>query len=366
MRTLLVITVLALAAGRAYAYPQFQLSRDQTCSACHIQPDGGGLLNENGLVTSETISQFGNPPAFMYGAVDLPEWLSLGGDFRSVWGYLQAPQRYLVFIPMQADVNAAVTIKNFSIHATLGYRPPEVGNAAATYVWSREHFVQWQQEEGASEGLFVRLGRFMPIFGLRFVEHTLYTRRYGGTPLYSDTYGAAVSYVKPELEVHATGFVKDPIIDPVRHSNGGAVYGEYRLGEHTLVGAGFMAEISSFDQKYRGAITAKHYLPSPGILLQTELQLVNPHIGGYGYRQIVGNLMATYFASESIMIDVALGHYDENIRISNLDRDAVDVNVHWFIDSHLEVMALTRFELMGFGSGGPSGAYVLGGFHYRL
>ena len=58
MRVLLlaVVAVLAFSAGRADAYPQFQLSQDQTCSGCHISPTGGGLLNENGMTTIDVMS----------------------------------------------------------------------------------------------------------------------------------------------------------------------------------------------------------------------------------------------------------------------------------------------------------------------
>ena len=99
MRALVIAVVLAVA-GTAHAYPQFQLSHDQTCSGCHISPAGGGLLNENGLQTAETLSQFGTAPEFMYGKVKLPDYLLIGGDLRGAYGFLQAPQRYIVGFPM--------------------------------------------------------------------------------------------------------------------------------------------------------------------------------------------------------------------------------------------------------------------------
>src|SRR6476659_10554420 len=103
MRALLVLAIV-LASARAYAYPQFQLSKDQTCGGCHISPSGSGLLTENGMVVSEAISRFGTSPEFMYGKLKTPGWLAVGGDFRGAWGYVQAPQRYLVGFPMQAEL----------------------------------------------------------------------------------------------------------------------------------------------------------------------------------------------------------------------------------------------------------------------
>ena len=105
-------------AGTAHAYPQFQLYRDKTCSGCHISPAGGGLLNENGLNDAEEMSTFGTAPEFLNGIVKPPSWLTLGGDFRGSTGYFQTPQRYLLGIPMQADLYASAQYEHFTFHVT--------------------------------------------------------------------------------------------------------------------------------------------------------------------------------------------------------------------------------------------------------
>jgi hypothetical protein len=362
----LSIVMVALSAGLAHAYPQFELSKDQSCAGCHISPSGGGPLSENGMVVAESISKFGTAPEFMYGKVSTPEWLTLGGDLRGASGYMQTPQRYLVSFPMQTDLYAVAQKGNIDVAVTIGYRPPEEGNELVTSIWSREHYVRWEQDGSTHQGFMARIGRFMPVFGLRFAEHPVYTRRYGGTPLYSDTYGASVAYINDQVEAHLTGFIKDPLIDPVRHANGAALYAEYRVGEKTIVGAGGMAEISDYDQKYRGEISAKQYLPGADVLVQGELQFVNPHVSGYGYKQLVGYLMGTWFAPQGVMVDLGLGHFDENMDLHGLDRDCVDVNVHWFATSHIELVVNNRVELIGKGGGGPTGAYSLLQAHYRL
>jgi hypothetical protein len=160
--------------------------------------------------------------------------------------------------------------------------------------------------------------------------------------------------------------MKDPLIDPVQRSNGGAAYGEIRLDEKTSLGAGGMAEVSDYDYKLRGEVTAKRYLPGPDLLVQAELQFINPHVGDYGYRQLVGYVMGTYFGPSGMMVDLGFGHYDENLRIKNLDRDCFDLNVHWFTTSHLETLIVSRVEFLGWGSGGPTGAYAMLQAHYRL
>jgi len=82
--------------------------------------------------------------------------------------------------------------------------------------------------------------------------------------------------------------------------------------------------------------------------------------------QIVAYLMASKFISPAYMIDVGLGYFNENIRITELDREAADLNVHWFATSHLELIFTGRYETLAFGSGGPSAGYALVQGHYRL
>jgi hypothetical protein len=360
-----VVAVVLGSAGSALAYPQFQLGRDPACSGCHLSPGGGRLLNENGLMTAESISTFGTTPEFLNGAIALPGWLLLGGDVRVASGYLQTPQRYLLTIPMQAELHAAATFGAISVHASAGLRPAQP-RRPATRLGSTEHFVMWRSEPGTAEGLFARVGHFMPVFGLRFVEHTIYTRRYGGSPLFSETYGASASYIRPKYEAHVSGFVKNPLWDGARQTSGGAAYGELRLDEATSLGAGAMIEASSFDHRYRGTLTAKRFFAGPEILVQGELQVVNPHVAGYGFTQLVGYVMGSWFPTQGVMIDVGYGHYDENIRIRALDRDCFDLNVHWFATSHFELLLTSRLELIGKGDGGATGAYAMLQGHYRL
>ena len=170
--------LLLLAGGVAEAYPQFQLSRDQTCTGCHLSPAGGGLLNENGLAQAEGISQFGQNPGFFYGSTGAPGGrLVLGGDARGVAGYYKwggsEDQGPLAF-PMQVDAYARLKITDaVSFTLTGGFRPQEGTNENLTHVWSREHYLTWQQHPDENYGLYIRAGRFMPVFGLRWAEHPM-------------------------------------------------------------------------------------------------------------------------------------------------------------------------------------------------
>lgn len=355
--------------GRADAYPQFQLSSDTTCTACHISPSGGGLLNENGLNTADTMSQFGTAPEFMYGKVEPPGWLQLGGDARVLSGYMQAPQRYLVTLPMQGDAYAHASKGAFSVQLTAGFRPAQEDNRVLTSVWAREHYVMWQSNPGEREGQWIRAGHFMPVFGLRFVEHPMYTRRFGGTPLLGEKYGVSFSMIDEKWEAHVSGFLKDPFLDEVMPANGAAAYGEYRLGGHTQLGGGVMFKQSDWDQYRHYAITAKHYLPTPGLLLMAEAQYITYLVEGskdWITDRFVGSLMASLPLPKGLMVDLGLGYYDVNRKLKEIDRECIELNVHWFATSHIEAMLVTRMESIGWTRGGPGSGWAMAQLHYRL
>ena len=362
-----LLIVLAFA-GSASAYPQFQLVRDQTCSGCHLSPAGGGLLSENGLTNAESLSQWGTAPEFFYRKVPLPSWLALGGDLRGAGGFFVSNKddRAPVVFPMQAEIYAAATFGAFSLHVTAGARDPQYQNETATLFASREHWVQWQQKPGEGEGWFVRVGRFMPVYGLRFVEHPYYDRRYGGTPLYGETYAAAVEYVDPTWEVHATGFIHDPILpDSVERGNGGTVYGEVRVAPQTSLGAEAKLDITPDDKTTYAGVVAKQAFGDK-LLIQGDVQFVHHKIDAGGVEnQLVSTVVGSYFIGP-ILIDLGLNVFHENLAYKLLDQEALDLNAHWFATSHLEVLLTNRFQMLAFGADGESSGYTLVQLHYRL
>lgn len=371
MKTIHIVVTVALALGagmidppRAHAYPQYQLARDATCTGCHLSPAGGGLLNENGLGVAEAESWKGTDPTFFYGA-SLPDWLQMGGDIRGAAGAVSNGALGGAAYPMQAEVYASAGGRGFTINATGGLRRPQEDGSAAHVAWSREHYLMWQQNPGEVSGMYVRAGRFMPVYGLRLAEHVAYTQRFGGYPLYGETYGAAIEYVSPRFEAHATGFIHDPIASAVEHGDGAAGYVEARLGEHVALGAeGKYAADDDLTRTYAG-VTGKVYIPGADLLIQGEAELVHQEVASTmrTYNQLVGYVLASRPIVEAWLLDVGVGHYTQDTKVDGNYRDAIDANVHWFVTSHLEALVTMRLELLGSGS---TGGYALAQVHYRL
>jgi hypothetical protein len=365
----LILLALLCAARIAHAYPQYQLAKDAaTCTGCHISPDGGGLLNENGLNVAENDSWKGHDPAFVYGTLGTPDWLQLGGELRGAAGVVEANAFEAAAYPMQGEVGARAAKAGFSVYANLGFRRPSEGASLFHVVWSREHYAMWQQKPGENSGLYVRAGRFLPTFGLCLAEHVVYTQKYGGKPLYYEAYGVGVSYVTDAAEVHATGFASDRIASAAEHGDGGALYGEYRLTEHASVGVEGKYSKADDDTRMFGGVTGKLYLPGPDVLLLGEAELIRQEINaGAGDKRtaLAAYVMGSHPLPSGLLLDIGLGHYTQDTRVKGLYRDCIDANLHWFYDSHFEVLLTTRLELLDLGSGN-NGGYALAQLHVRL
>lgn len=361
---MLALLVIVAAPRMAAAYPQFQLGTEQTCSACHVSPAGGGLLSENGLAVAEAMSTWGGPPEAAHGALGTPSWLTLGGDFRAGAGLNQDVGLHASAFPMQAELIGAAHADAFTLYMTLG---AQMGSSPSSYIQLREHYVMWQQHPGDHHGLFVRAGRFMPVFGLRFAEHNDSVRRFGQTPLYGETYGLAVEYVEDAWEAHVTAFVHDPIQGSTEPGDGAAAYLEARLTTSASIGLEGRYAHSSVDARAAGGITAKYWLASPRVLFQLEGQVIRQTFAAGGKRdQIVSYLMGSWFLHDGWMLDIGASQYDLDLSVKAYDVEALDANLHWFATSHWELLLTNRIETIAFGAGGPTSGYVLVQGHYRL
>lgn len=362
---LLAIALIAATASVAHAYPQYQLSRDQTCGSCHTSPAGGGLLNDNGELTAEDEATWGGDPSFLQGLVTPPDWLKLGGDVRFALGTNDAggglgPAAF----PMQGELRAEATRGALAVVVALGATVPNDSSPLSALL-SRDHYVRWTQHDDGF-GAYARIGRFMPVYGLRLAEHNAYTERYGATPLYSESYGASVGWISPGTEVHATGFLADRLRTSLGDADGAAAYVEKRFGKVAL-GAEARYSHAPDNVRNEGGVTGKLWLDGANLLLSGEVQGVHQSFdSGPAVTQVIGYALASWFPKHGYMIDLGVGHYDENVAVPKVDRDAVDLNLHWFPKAHIELILMGRVQTIGLGSGGAGSGYGLLQFHYRI
>lgn len=175
---LLTATVLTSLVGRpAQAFPDLIRHNYVNCTACHVSPTGGGVLNAYGRSMSrELLSAWGSEREgeVLHGALPegtQPEWLQIGGDIRTLGVHRESPslisERWFV---MQTSPEVAVTTPRVSGVMSVG----QAERATRTIRWvSPRYYVQWTP----LDELALRAGRFVPVFGLNVPYHTLPTRQ---------------------------------------------------------------------------------------------------------------------------------------------------------------------------------------------
>jgi len=193
---------LALAAS-ARAEVHLALAHQYTrCTPCHYSPTGGGLLTPYGrMLSRQEISTLGRlasgvepkqsgvrEEAFLFGFLPregLP--IDAGFDLR--------PSQLRYYFPdgssgkrdlwMRADGEVALRKGRWTAYGEMGRLTSSDG---ATFI-SREHWLSY----AGKKGLGVRVGRFMPAFGIRNEDHSSYTRKALGFNQNDQIYGLELS-----------------------------------------------------------------------------------------------------------------------------------------------------------------------------
>jgi hypothetical protein len=180
------------------------------CNQCHADPSGGSVLTEYGRAQGDFLlrMRYGakesyEPPAsagFLFGLVKLPPSLLLGGDVRyaaltkNVNG-IPSPTRAFF---MQADLAGQVTSDRFRVAGSIGYAEEgallaSLTNKPAGNAVSRAHWVGI--DLGEEKNWLLRVGRMNLPFGIRAVEHTMWTRTATRTDInVSQQHGVALAY----------------------------------------------------------------------------------------------------------------------------------------------------------------------------
>ena len=230
-RALLVLSALFVLsfAEDARAYTWMVRHGYTSCGTCHADPSGGGILTPYGRSVGTLVlnTRYGaaedeaDPTGqFLFGAVPLPAELMLGGDGRLLW-LAQKPEatavRHYLFL-MQADAEAAVHIGNFVASGSIGYSENDAYQAAITNapeknLVSRVHWLGYELDPGS--GLLLRAGRMNLPFGVRTIEHTLWTRSTTATTLNDDQqHGVAVTWAPEHFRGELMGILGNYQIGP--------------------------------------------------------------------------------------------------------------------------------------------------------
>jgi hypothetical protein len=196
----IALAIALLLASSAEAVPRFAARNGNECIQCHISPTGGGIRNAYGRNVFERAwlprastpdrEDWMVPPKPADGSAPVasddddddvifdPEinpWMVLGGDLRAAYIMIrpdkgltpdQDPEITNSFFLMQADLYHSMTLNR---HVTTVL---DIGAYSGFEAWALFHL----KPEPSDYDLMLKVGRFMPAFGIREVEHQLFTR----------------------------------------------------------------------------------------------------------------------------------------------------------------------------------------------
>lgn len=161
--------------AQAWAFPEMIRHHYVNCTACHFSPAGGGLLTPYGrTISSEVLSTWGSEKEArsFYGALDnetLNSFLQVGGDVRALqFHHENKDVSEGRTIPMQAGLEFVALWKKWTAEIFVGkldkdWRVDPVGT---------RYYLMYQ----FLDELTVRVGRFLPVFGIYIPQHTVVTR----------------------------------------------------------------------------------------------------------------------------------------------------------------------------------------------
>ena len=223
----------------SFSYPEMVRHGYANCIACHVGPNGGGLLTPYGRqLSQEVLSKWATPDesAFAYGGMKFPDWLNIGGDLRGVQTFLNNPKvQQGQFILMQADVEAAVQIERWQIVGALGRQEPTTLNPAGGALMSRRHYVNYRP----TDQLSFRAGRFQTAFGINTPDHILVTKRGLRWDEGSETYNIEGAWLGEEIDTFVTASFGRPDAPKLGLDTGVAVRSGVLLGERFKTGISY-------------------------------------------------------------------------------------------------------------------------------
>jgi hypothetical protein len=203
-----ICLALALAGLRdaSQALPRYGSRYEQKCALCHVNPSGGGL--RTGYATQQLVPrEIAWKPSTTDSLLSLDlgaigRQVLLGADFRQVWIGTGDPGAIRNFFAMQSDLY-------------IGFQP----DPRVTIYYDRGPSASYEffGVGYPHPDFYLKAGRFVPSYGWKFDDHTMYVRQELGLapPLHSDV-GLEAGYSRGGFELQASllngnrGATQDP------------------------------------------------------------------------------------------------------------------------------------------------------------
>lgn len=163
IKTFFVAVIFLMPLINILPLPRFSLRLNDNCSSCHVNPTGGGMRNENGFFFGKNVISMISPREKDFPlSSKLIDNFSAGFDYRTQYLYSQEKKRS-DFQDMTGSIylNASVSQKI---------------DVAARYDFVNAIWEAYGVAKILPNDSYIKVGSFIPYYGIRLDDHTSYTR----------------------------------------------------------------------------------------------------------------------------------------------------------------------------------------------
>ncbi len=324
----LVFILTLLASSSLWAFPEMIKHGYVNCTACHVSPSGGGVLNPYGRnLSAELISTWANKgeEGILHGKVDtssVDEWLAIGGDYRGVQVHTDYTQKSTGvnkvdgrWINMQIGLELGIIQPKWAVVGFFGqynFTEPSHMNEVQTYM-NRFYGLYKPTDE-----LTLKVGRFQPNFGINLPDHNLSTRSRLGVGTFSSRGGiedkntAEIFWLGDEYNFSVAGYrIRDEFTDL---SDKGFVYtGSKIFAERLKVGLQGLREKNDTNEKRIFGLTGHLGWNEKWSTLTEYDRITNKPDGGSETKGVAFIQRTGYEAFKGIQVLVLNDYYQTNI-----------------------------------------------------
>jgi len=172
-----------LAPQEAPARPEIAAGQNAPCWKCHVNPTGGGQRNATGFFMSGNLSLEATATALAEKYPDFGSFtpaigdrLLLGADARMIWHDIQDDPD----VPDETEGPNSATFFLMQAAAYADAQVLPVLHVVAGYDMANNVYEAYGLLDHLPAGLYARVGRFLPPYGLRMDDHTIFTRDEAG------------------------------------------------------------------------------------------------------------------------------------------------------------------------------------------
>ncbi len=294
---------------------------------------------------------------FLYGAFEMPKWLQAGGDFRAlelVQGYNGNTTSKFIF-PMQADLEAAATVGQFTVDATAGI--PYSGGFI-----SRRHFAIYHP----TDELYFRGGRFMPAYGIFTEDHAIAIKRGIGKDQSTETYNIEAAWISADFDAFITGIFGRPDNTSLGAETGMAVSTSLFFAERFKTGLSYYYGYRDIAQRHlAGPFGILGITPHIFLLAEIDFQwFLMPGVPG-AQTGFVDDVRLDFEVIQGLHFYLTQEYSQLNSSNPRSFSDAYGIGAQFFPRPHIELNALYQRQRVG-GKNVPFGDFFWTLFHFYL